>query len=340
MTINKKFLHVTFAVLLFSSSLIARTGGEVYKFYKNIDYDFFFDKLEVSFDICKCEIETSDQWLAGFKYTLVEPIGFIESSITPMHFVGLDIKTADAKKLMRKQGTSRKGDDSTTFRHAHFIIFPVLGYTLGLVQDFFCFERASVFNMAYISEVIPSHNNDLVALAEETVKPVSKIWFANPVAEAACGADCASSTAGYPINSLYWCDGCRGSVTGSDTGWSRASEPLEDTESVAFRVINRMHAYSGMLKTKESTFAYNPVGSHMKSSMCEARYFPVIVKDQYYLQLAKEDKSWDAKNFGKIRFQYDFKTDPTDEDSVFFWLWRERNMCGGAAKCRSTFNDQ
>jgi nucleoid DNA-binding protein len=91
--------------------LFARTGGEVYKFYKNLDYDFFFDKLEVSFDICKCEVETSDQWLAGFKYTLVEPIGFIESSITPMHFVGLDIKTADAKKLNRKQGTSRKGDD-------------------------------------------------------------------------------------------------------------------------------------------------------------------------------------------------------------------------------------
>ena len=34
------------------------------------------------------------------------------------------------------------------------------------------------------------------------------------------------------------------------------------------------------------------------------------------------------------------KIDPTDEDSVFFWLWRERNMCGGAAKCRSTFNEQ
>lgn len=133
MTINRKFLYTTVGALLLSSSLFARTGGEVYKFYKNLDYDFFFDKLEVSFDICKCEVETSDQWLAGFKYTLVEPIGFIESSITPMHFVGLDIKTADAKNLNRKQGTPRKGDDTTTLRHAHFVIFPVLGYTLGLV---------------------------------------------------------------------------------------------------------------------------------------------------------------------------------------------------------------
>lgn len=97
-----KTLILILIVSILSSSLHARTGGEVYKFYKNLDYDFFFDKLEVSFDICKCEIETTDQWLAGFKYTLVEPIGFIESSITPMHFVGLDIKTADAKKLTRK----------------------------------------------------------------------------------------------------------------------------------------------------------------------------------------------------------------------------------------------
>ncbi len=127
-----KTLFLILLALMFTEPINARTGGEVYKFYKNLDYDFFFDKLEVSFDICKCEIETTEQWLAGFKYTLVEPIGFIESSITPMHFVGLDIKTADAKKLNRKQGTSRKGDDTTTFRHAHFVIFPVLGYTLGL----------------------------------------------------------------------------------------------------------------------------------------------------------------------------------------------------------------
>lgn len=333
-----KILSTLLLTIIIAGSLHARTGGEVYKFYKNLDYDFFFDKLDVSFDICRCEIESTDQWLAGFKYTLVEPIGFIESSITPMDFVGLDTKGKEATDFTRKQGTSRKGDNETTFRHAHFMIFPVLGYTLGLVQDFFCFERANIFNMAYISEVIPSHNNDLIGLAEETTKPVSKIWFANPVAEMACGVDCAASAVGKPINSMYWCDGCRGSVTASDTGWSRASEPFEDTESLAFRVINRMHVYSGMLKTKESTFAYNPVGSHFKSSMCEARYFPVIVKDQYYLQLAKGDMSWDATNFGKLRFQYDFKSEPTDGDSVFFWLWRERNMCGGAAKCRSTFN--
>lgn len=333
-----KYLFSVLLIVSLQTNIYARSGGEVYKFYKNIDWDFFFDKLEVDFDICKCEIENANQWLAGFKTTIVEPIGFVESSNIPWHFVGLDVKSD--KSLTRKQGISRDDKSEATFRHAHFVIFPILGYTLGLVQDFFCFERANIFNMAYLSEVIPTHNNDVLALIEETGKLASKIWFANPVAEIACAADCASSTVGYPINSLYWCDGCRGSVSAGDTGFNKSGgKPYEDSESIIFRLINRMHLYGGMLKTKESTFAYNPGGANLKSSLCGARYFPVIIKDQYYLQLAKGDKSWDAKNFGALRFHYDFKSEPKDEDAVFFWLWRERDFCSGGGVCRSTFTD-
>lgn len=331
----KKFFSVLLLCLLITTTSSARTGGEVKKFYKNLDFNFFFDKLEVSFDICKCELENLNQWAAGLKTTIVEPIGMVESSLTPWHFVGLDIK-AD-KSLDRKQGTSRDKDQSEKFRHAHFIIFPILGYTLGLVQDFFCFERANVFNMAYLSEVIPSYNNDLIALIEETSKPVSKIWFGNPVAELACSADCVSSSLGYPSNSLYWCDGCRGSVGAGDTGWADSGNPYEAAESVAFGVINRMHFYGGLVKTKESFFSYNPGGAHLKSSLCKARYFPLIIKDEYWLQLAKGGEGWDAENFGKIRFHYDFKEVPGDEDSTFFWLWRQRDFCSGGGVCRSTF---
>jgi hypothetical protein len=135
-----KTIHKILFLFLFIITISdARTGGELKNFYKNLDFDFFFDKIEVTFDICKCEIEDLDQWAAGLKSTIVEPIGIIESSLTPWHFIGLDYK-AD-KSLDRKQGTSRSDGN---FRHAHFIIFPVLGYTLGMVQDFFCFERANV----------------------------------------------------------------------------------------------------------------------------------------------------------------------------------------------------
>ena len=313
----------------------ANAQREVFNFYNNLDWSFFFDKLEFKFDVCQCDIEDMGEFAAGFKVKMVEPIGFVETSNTPWHFVGLGIKMD--KSFLRKQGISRDADNNMNFRHAHFVIFPPLGWSIGLVQDYLCFERGGIFNLAYLSEVIPSYNNDVIALIEETAKPISKVWFANPVAELACAVDCASSSIGIPLNSLYWCDGCRGSVGAGDTGWAGSSNPHEAAESVAFRVINRMHAYGGMLKTKESFFAYNPAGSSLKSTYCKARYFPLIIKDQYYIQLAKEDKSWDAEVFGKIRFHYDFKSTVTDEDANFFWLWRERDMCAGAMKCRSTF---
>lgn len=330
---NKNILKIILAISFIFTNVYARR--EVYNFYENLDWSFFFDKLKFKFDVCHCSLKNTGAFAAGFKMEMVEPIGFIETSNTPWDFVGLGLKMD--KSFLRKQGMSRDTENGMNFRFAHFVIFPPLGWSIGLVQDYICFERGTIFNLAYLSEVIPSYNNDVIALAEESIKPASKIWFANPVAELACGADCAASSLGYPMNSLYWCDGCRGSVGAGDTGWSASSNPYEEAEKVAFGVLNRMHFYGGMLKTKESFFAYNPAGSNLKSTLCQARYFPLIIKDQYYLQLAKGDKSWDAEPFGKIRFHYDFKSTPTDEDSNFFWLWRVKDMCAGAMKCRSTF---
>jgi conjugal transfer pilus assembly protein TraU len=329
-----------YKIILLITLLISNTYAdrEVYHFYENLDWQFFFDKLKFKFELCSCDIEDTGELAAGFKMRMVEPIGFLETSNTPWDFVGLGMK--EDKSFLRKQGVSRDTDSAGNFKHAHFIIFPPLGWTIGLVQDYICFERGNIFNLAYLSEVIPSYNNDIIGLMEESAKPISKIWFANPVAELACSADCVTSSLGYPSNSLYWCDGCRGSVTASDTGFARTGRPYEDAESIIFRVLNRMHLYGGMLKTKESFFAYNPAGSNLKSTLCKARYFPVIIKDQYYIQMAKKDKSWDAEPFGKIRFHYDFKSTVKDEDSNFFWLWRERDMCAGAMKCRSTFTGQ
>ena len=327
--ILKIFLAITF---IFSS---ANAEREVFNFYENLDWSFFFDKFDMKFEVCHCNIKDTGKFPAGFKVKIVEPIGYIETSNIPWHFVGLGIKMD--KSFLRKQGTSRDTKTGINFRHAHFVIFPPLGWSIGLMQDYICFERGNIFNLAYLSEVIPSYNNDVIALVEESAKPVSKVWFANPVAEAACSADCVSSSIGKPINSLYWCDGCRGSVGAGDTGWSNISNPYEEAETVAFGVLNRMHAYGGMLKTKESFFQFNPAGANLKSTYCKARYFPIIIKEQYYLQLAKGDKSWDAEPFGKIRFHYDFKSTPGDEDANFFWLWRERDMCAGAMRCRSTF---
>lgn len=310
----------------------------IFQFWKNLDWKFFFDKFKIDFKLCSCEIKNTHQKPVGFKMSFVEPIGGIDVTNEPWKFVGLGFQLD--KNVRRREGKSRADEDLSSFRYVHFLIFPPLGMTFGLVQDYICFERGDIFNLAFLSEVIPSFNNDILAMFEEAERPASRIWFANPIAELACSIDCSASTFGHPINSLYWCDGCMGSVNAGNSGYSCKTngKPYEEAEVMAFRMIDEMSFYGQMLKTKESTFAYLPRGIKLLSSLCRARYFPLIIKDQYYLQPAYEDKGADAEPFGKIRTHYDFKMNKKMGDDVFFWLWREKTICAGAMQCKSTFS--
>jgi len=334
-----KKIIVTF-LAFFNFSYSFNYMAPVFHFWDNLDWSFFFDKMKLDFDLCTCLIKNSSQNIAGFKMTIVEPIGFIESSNTPWNFVGLGIKLD--KSVDRRQGYSRGDEDSGAFRYVHFVIFPPLGMTFGLMQDFICFERGNIFNFAFLSEVSPTYNSDLLALTEESAKPVSRVWFSNPAAELACSVDCVSANFGKPINSLYWCDGCRGSVSAGNSGYisKLVNRPYEESEMLAFRIIDEMSFTGGMLKTSEDSFTYLPSGVSIRSSLCKPQYFPVIIKSQYFLQPAFEDKGDDAEPFGKVRVIYDFKMTLKQDDDVFFWLWRKKDFCAGATQCRSTFVSQ
>ena len=36
--------------------------------------------------------------------------------------------------------------------------------------------------------------------------------FGNPIAQASCATDSIAATAGFPIDALFWCAGCQGSM--------------------------------------------------------------------------------------------------------------------------------
>ncbi len=307
----------------------------MFEFYENLDWSGFFDKMEAEFDICSCQIEDTTQYPIGFKMRYVEPIMGLSISSTPWHIVGMDLKLD--KSMLRKQGTSRgdsDADDHFMFKHINSVIFPILGWTIGVAQDYICFERGTFLNMAYFSEVDPLYNSDVLGLLGASATPLSRIWFSNPIAEVACAIDCTyTSITGRPINSLYYCNGCNGSAYAADTGYARAGMNIVNSETIAFRYISKAHGYAGLLKTADVPFTQNPTGGHIRSARCEPRYFPGIIKEQYFVQLPNND----MQPLGKVRFHYDFKSKPNDEDAVFFWLWRMRDICVGATQCRSTF---
>jgi len=327
---KNKLLKILFSLIL-STKIYA--VAPMFDFVTNLDWSGFFDKMEADFDICSCQIEDTNQFPIGFKMRYVEPIMGISLSNTPWNIVGMGLKLD--KSMMRKQGHSRGNhEDNFMFKYSEGIIFPILGWTIGLSLDYMCFERGTFLNMAYFSEIDPLYNSDVLGLLGASANPLSRIWFSTPISEVACEVDCAStSMSDKPTNSLYYCNGCNGSAYAANTGYERMGMNIVNSETIAFRMLANMHSYGGLLKTADVSFAQNPTGSNIRSSRCKANYFPTIIKEQYFLQLPNND----MQPMGKIRFHYDFKSKPNDEDDVFFWLWRMRDICIGATQCRSTF---
>ena len=112
------------------------------------------------------------------------------------------IAAPEAARFTRPEGDG----DGGSFYQAHFYVNPVL-YWLEVVTDFPCLERGS-FDLAYLTEVDPLWNDDELTL----ILNPDAVLFANPVAIAACAADCVAATAGFGLDALFWCAGCQGGI--------------------------------------------------------------------------------------------------------------------------------
>ena len=103
--------------------------------------------------------------------------------------------------------THAEGDgDGGSFYQAHFYVNPML-YWLEVVTDFPCLEKGS-FDLAYLTEVDPLWNDDELTL----ILNPDAVLFANPIAIAACAADCVAASLGFGIKELFWCAGCHGGI--------------------------------------------------------------------------------------------------------------------------------
>lgn len=94
----------------------------------------------------------------------------------------------------------------TTFRHIHWYINPAMGL-LQITLDSKCLEPKG-FDVAYMSELDPTHSDEEL---ERILNPEAYM-FGNVVSQLACSADCVSATIGFGSNTLYWCDGCNGTI--------------------------------------------------------------------------------------------------------------------------------
>ena len=267
--------------------------------------------------ICTCVVNPTIGVSIGFW----EPARTVEVVRKPFCLVSLGgvdldpgIGTPEAGRYTRYEGDG----DGGAFYQAHFYINPVL-YWLGVVTDFPCLERGS-FDLAYLTEVDPLWNDDELTLL---MNPEA-VLFANPVAVAACAADCVAATAGFGLRQLFWCAGCQGSIYPLDGQVPYHLGGVRTSSLLVQRLTAKMH---------RELITW---GMHGQQGLCGPYFEPTMDKTAYKTQLLFPTPNTDkldgkcCQPFGRSTVLWGAgKEFPIKGEDFSYLLFRKRNCCVG-----------
>jgi len=287
--------------------------------FSTVDWSFFFDKLELKGG-CICPAENGLVKI-GLKWTVPEPIGFVEVVKKSWNYPCVGFKLGDTLKL---SGTNYS--DQGVKKNVHYIKYPVFGI-LNIILDYLCVDKNTQFDIAPPSELDPRQNDDMLS----NLFQYDKLLYSNPIAQSICFFDCAKVSTGFaPINSLYWCAGCWGTLGNTVTN-SYGNDPVVESALLAVKQLDLLHADFQLWKYSDPPdldYVARAAEGFVAETECSPKIFPRVIKSQYHMNLSYpvSGKAIPIGNFG-IKWSF-FKQYPGNED--FIWtIWRVRNCCMG-----------
>lgn len=294
--------------------------------FSTVDWSVFFDELKFE-GFCVCKNAKTGLPRIGIpgKIHLIEPIGFIEITNTPWNFPCVGIKLGSD---IKGQGMSRGNGSGVKRTAVHYIKYPVFA-VIGYLSDSLCQTRfPSSMDFGYIGEVQVGWQNDLFAAFEMP----DMLLYGNPIAALAALPDCVASTAGHPINYLYYNAGCVGNI-GMSTGFTYGEDPISESMLLSAKIINNLQASGALMKTSDASGLPNTsldgISMMAGNSMCKPKIYPRIIKSQYMLNLSYPTH-WDAQEIGTIALKWAlFKNRASTKDDVVMTVWRRRDCCAG-----------
>ncbi|HUX79817.1 MAG TPA: conjugal transfer pilus assembly protein TraU [Alphaproteobacteria bacterium] len=251
----------------------------------------------------------------GFPISFWEPVRLIDVTRTPYCMVnlgGLRIGPAHGIRGHGTVGHASKGHMQQSFYQVHWYVYPLI-YWLELLVDFICLEKAQ-FDVAYLTELDLLWNDDETSFI---INPEAAL-FGNPIAQAACAADCAAASSGFSYDVLFWCGGCQGSLYPFTGTVPAHSGGVQASLLLTQRFIAKLHR-EGLL------WGYAGV-----KGLCDKYPMPIIRKSQYKTQmtypvpatvegchpLGRSDLLWSAgRNF------------PYKGEDFGYLIWRRRSCC-------------
>lgn len=256
----------------------------------------------------------------GVKISFWEPARIVEVVRAPYCFPSLGGLKMDVGIDAPAHGrTTKDSNTRTSFYQVHWYTNPLL-FWLEILTDNGCLEQG-VFDLAYFTEVDP-----LWADSETTfiLNPDVALFTSLP-AQAACAADCVAATSGFPLNELFWCAGCQGSMypldgwVGTHVGGVQASALLTQ------RITNKMHR-EGLIWAASGSDGL--CGFYPQPLMDKRNY-----KDQMIYPVPNTAK-WNGKcchPFGRTTTIWGpGKEIPYVGEDFAYQLFRKRDCCQGA----------
>lgn len=282
------------------------------------------DDFNPSEYVCTCK-DSDGRNRYGIYVSFWEPDKVMEITPRPWCFsflFGLDLKGSGLPAPYGTRGHKTGGGgggQKSSFYNVHIIKVPLLAVLDIIVGMDYCYDYFSEIDLMDMSEIDPIWNHDTYAIY---INPEALI-FANPIAQAVCALDCLATTVGYPVNGLFWCAGCWGSMYPFTGHTFAVGSPVRQTSLFAARRLAR--------------FARLPIppavelDTSSSFAKCGGQIVPIIKKSQYRFSCifpTPQTKGKCCQGLGVSTFTWgEHRNVPATGEFQNYLIFRKRNCC-------------
>lgn len=200
--------------------------------------------------------------------------------------------------------------------HVHWYMNP-LTTILGLFADVaLCdLSNSGYFDLAYLTELDPLWNSDILAF----IMHPESLLFGNILAQVTCAADCIASTVWKPLDPLFWCAGCQGTMYPFTANNSEHLSSIQSSTLSVEKFTFKLHRQM-MLNVTSGPEA-----------ICSPFLAPLIKKSQYRIQTTIPIPGvgpYGCTPYGRTTMLHDsLKEIPIAGEDFGYFVWRKRTCC-------------
>ena len=255
----------------------------------------------------------------GVPLTFWEPLHLVDVTRRAYQLVGLGGVSIGKESIKNRGGVSIVGDgpsQKSTY-HVHWYEFPIFSL-LKLFTDFICIEKGDLA-VPYLSELDPLWYDDNLAM----ISNPEAALFSSSLAQVSCVADCVASSTNKPIDELFWCGGCEGSLYPFTGTVAHHVSPIQASYLLVQRLIAKLHR-SYILK-----------GYDKKDEFGTASWLPIIKKSMYKTHLVHPvpQTSGQCHALGKSDLLWGTgKSFPIKGEDFVYLIWKKKQCCLNSTK--------